>query len=140
VLPVSPALPSLRRRRSRTRRAALLLLAGVVLVATSPARAGGDFVDITVGGGRVWFAGGPGVRSLDARTGRTLTAPRLLGAAYPLSVTLASDAAWVASVEGGYVWGTLSRIDSGPARFESSGASTAARSSTSPRAPAAFGR
>ncbi len=109
--PVSSALPSSRRRRSRARRAALLLLAGVVLVAASPARAGGDFVDIAVGGGRVWFVGGPGVRSLDARTGRTLTTPRLLGAAYPLSVTLAGEAAWVASVEGGYVWGTLSRID-----------------------------
>jgi len=35
----------------------------------------------------------------------------LVGAAYPLSVTVAGGAAWVASVEGGYVWGTLTRID-----------------------------
>jgi hypothetical protein len=108
-LPVSPALPAL--RGVVAARAALLLLAGVVLVAAPPARAGGDFVDIAVGGGRVWFVGAPGVRSLDARSGRTLTMPRLGGAAYPLSVTLAGGAAWVASVEGGYVWGTLSRID-----------------------------
>src|SRR5437870_7595777 len=37
--------------------------------------------------------------------------PQLIGAAYPLSVALAGGAAWVASVENGYVWGTLSRID-----------------------------
>lgn len=109
-LPLSSTPPTGRRDR-RARRAALLFLAGVVLLAAPAARAGGEFVDIAVGGGRVWFVGAPGVRSLDARTGRTLTMPQLVGAAYPLSVTLAGGAAWVASVEGGYVWGTLSRID-----------------------------
>lgn len=51
------------------------------------------------------------MRELDARTGRTLGKPRLVGAPYPLSVALAGGAAWVASVENGYVWGTLTRID-----------------------------
>jgi hypothetical protein len=83
----------------------------IVLVTAPAARAGGDFVDLAVGAGRVWFVGPPGVRSLDARTGRTATTPRLLGAAYPLSVAVAGGAAWVASVENGYVWGTLSRIE-----------------------------
>jgi hypothetical protein len=92
-------------------RAALPLLAGVVLATAPAARAGGDFVDLAVEGGRVWFVGPPGVRSLDAHTGRTLSMPRLVGAPYPLSVTVAGGAAWVASVENGYVWGTLSRID-----------------------------
>jgi hypothetical protein len=90
---------------------AALLLAVVALASAPAARAGGDFVNLAVGGGRVWFVGPPGVRSLDARTGRTLAMPRLVGAAYPLSVTVAGGAAWVASVENGYVWGTLSRID-----------------------------
>jgi hypothetical protein len=108
-LPSSPA--TLRQRDWRARHAVLLLLTGVVLAAASPARAGGDFVDIAVGGGRVWFVGPMGVRSLDARTGRTLSMPRLVGSPYPLSVTFAGGAAWVASVENGYVWGTLSRID-----------------------------
>jgi len=34
-----------------------------------------------------------------------------VGAAFPTSVAVAGGAAWVASVENGYVWGTLSRID-----------------------------
>lgn len=88
-----------------------LLAAIFVLVLAPPARAGGDFVDLAVGGSHVWFVGEPGVRELDARTGRTLAMPRLVGAAYPLSVALAGGAAWVASVENGYVWGTLTRID-----------------------------
>jgi hypothetical protein len=92
------------------RRGLLAALGTVVLFAAPAARAGGDFVDLAVGGGRVWFVG-PGVRSLDARTGRTMAMPQLVGAAYPLSVALAAGAAWVASVENGYVWGTLSRID-----------------------------
>src|SRR5207247_5557033 len=83
----------------------------VVLLAAPLARAGGDFVDLAVGNTRVWFVGGPGVRELDAHTGRTIAGPQLVGAPYPLSVTLAGGAAWVASVENGYVWGTLSRID-----------------------------
>lgn len=88
----------------------LLATVAVLLVASS-ARAGGDFVDLAAGNGRVWFVGEPGVRVLDARTGRVLAGPRLVGAAYPLSVTLAGGAAWVAGVENGYVWGTLTRID-----------------------------
>src|SRR5919204_175315 len=87
-----------------------LLLVAAVLVGAPAARAGGDFVDLAVGA-RVWFVGSGGVRSLDARTGRTISRPQLVGGAYPLSVALAGGAAWVASVENGYVWGTLSRID-----------------------------
>ncbi|MGH6996371.1 MAG: hypothetical protein ACREES_11780, partial [Stellaceae bacterium] len=75
------------------------------------ARAGGDFVDLAAGGARVWFVGEPGVREFDAATGRVVASPQLVGAPYPLSVTLAGGAAWVASVENGYVWGTLTRID-----------------------------
>src|SRR5919198_4397293 len=91
-------------------RTALLVVAAGVLAAAPVARAGGDFVDLAVGA-RVWFVGSGGVRSLDAGTGRTLSRPQLVGLAYPLSVALAGGAAWVASVENGYVWGTLSRID-----------------------------
>jgi|SRR5919108_196173 hypothetical protein len=91
-------------------RTALFVVAAGVLVGTPAARAGGDFVDLAVGA-RAWFVGSGGVRSLDTRTGRTLSTPQLVGAAYPLSVALAGRAAWVASVENGYVWGTLSRID-----------------------------
>src|SRR5919204_3600020 len=92
------------------RRGFLAAVGVVVLVVAPAARAGGDFVDLAVGGSRVWFVG-PDVRSLDARTGRTISMPKLVGPAYPLSVALAGGAAWVASVENGYVWGTLSRID-----------------------------
>jgi hypothetical protein len=92
--------------------ATALLLIGVALAVPSLARAGGDFVDLAAAGSRVWFVGEPGVRELDAQTGRTLASPHLVGAAYPLSVTLAGGAAWVASVENGYVWSTLTRIDS----------------------------
>ena len=88
-----------------------MLVLATALVSVPAARAGGDFVDLASRGGRVWFVGPPGVRALDARSGRTLSAPMLRGAAYPLSVTIAGGAAWVASVENGYVWGTLSRID-----------------------------
>ena len=87
------------------------MLAATISIAAPSALAGGDFVDLAAGGGRVWFVGPSGVRSLDARSGRTRSTPRLAGAAYPLSVTLAGGAAWVASVENGYVWGTVSRID-----------------------------
>jgi hypothetical protein len=87
-----------------------LLLVAAVLVCAPAARAGGDFADLAVGA-RVWFVGSGGVRSLDPATGRTLSRPQLVGLAYPLSVALAGRAAWVASVENGYVWGTLSRID-----------------------------
>jgi hypothetical protein len=92
-------------------RTALLLVVAGVLVGAPAARAGGDFADLAVGGARVWFVGAGGVRSLDARTGRTLSRPQLVGLAYPLSVALTGGVAWIASVENGYVWGTLSRID-----------------------------
>ena len=92
------------------KRTALLLLLGG-LAAVPAARAGGDVVDLAAGGARIWFVSGSGVRSLDPRTGRTLSRPELVGTAYPVSVALLGGAAWVASVENGYVWGTLSRID-----------------------------
>jgi hypothetical protein len=88
-----------------------LLAVIVVLVVTPLAHAGGDFVDLAVGSTRAWFVGEPGVRELDARTGRTRASPQLAGAPYPLSVALAGGAVWVASVENGYVWGTLTHID-----------------------------
>lgn len=91
--------------------AVALLAVMALLFVASPARAGGDFVDLAAANGRVWFVGEPGVRELDARSGRVLASPHLVGAAYPLSVALAGGAAWIASVEGGYVWGTLTRID-----------------------------
>ena len=84
---------------------------GVSLLAAATARAGGQFVDLAVGGNRVWLVGESGVHELDATTGRIRAMPTLPGAAYPLTVTLADGAAWVGSVENGYVWGTLSRID-----------------------------
>jgi hypothetical protein len=90
--------------------AAALVLGGL-LGGPASAWAGGDFVDLAVGGGRVWLASGDGVRSFDARTGRQLSMPRLVGAPYALSVAIGGGARWVASVENGYVWGTLSRID-----------------------------
>lgn len=89
---------------------ALLAIVALLFVA-SPARAGGDFVDLAAANGRLWFVGEPGVRELDARTGHLLGSPHLMGAAYPLSVALAGGAVWVASVENGYLEGTLTRID-----------------------------
>lgn len=84
----------------------------VLALAVAPAaRAGGDFVDLGVGAGSVWFVGEPGVYELDAATGRTLARPQLQAAAYPLSVTVAGGAAWVASVQNGFVAGRLTRID-----------------------------
>jgi hypothetical protein len=89
---------------------AVRLLAAMLLLLVAPsARAGGDFVDLAAGNGRVWLVGEPGVRKLDARTGRLLASPHLVGAAYPLSVAMAGGAVWVASVENGYVEGTRSR-------------------------------
>jgi hypothetical protein len=90
--------------------AALLALVTASLLVTT-ARAGGDFVDLAVSDSRVWFVGGGGVHVLDARTGRTVATPQLVGTPYPLSVTVAGGAAWVASVENGYVFGTLTRVD-----------------------------
>ena len=84
---------------------------GVSLLAAATASAGGQFVDLAVGGNQVWLVGESGVHELDATTGRVRAMPTLPGAAYPLTVTLAGGAAWVGSVENGYVWGTLSRID-----------------------------
>jgi hypothetical protein len=98
-------------RRAAQGLAVALLVSTIALLLAPAASAGGDFVDLAVGSTRIWFVGEPGVRELDARTGRTLASPRLVGAPYPLSVALAGGAAWVASVENGYVWGTLSRID-----------------------------
>ncbi len=91
---------------------ALLVLAGAVLASAPVAWAGGDFVDVAAGGPRVWVVGPFGVRSVDALSGRILSMPQLTGAPYPLSVTVARGATWVAGVENGYTSGTLSRIDS----------------------------
>jgi len=115
VITLRSLLPAVRREapsRMRLRRlVGLAVVVVVVLLAAPLARAGGDFVDLAVGNTRVWFVGEPGVRELDARSGRTIASQQLVGAPYPLSVTLTAGAAWVASVENGYVWGTLSRID-----------------------------
>jgi streptogramin lyase len=83
----------------------------VVLCSAPAASAGGDFVDLTAAGGRVWFVGEIGVRELDASSGRVLWSPQPTVAAYPLSIAVAGGAAWVASIENGYVAGRLSRID-----------------------------
>lgn len=89
-----------------------LAAAGVIGVAVAaPARAGGQAVDLAVGGGRLWLVGDLGVQVLSASSGHPIASPTLAGAAYPLSVALAGGAAWVGSVEGGFVDGTLSRID-----------------------------
>jgi hypothetical protein len=84
---------------------------GISLLAAATARAGGQFVDLAVGGNQVWLVGESGVHELDATTGHVRAMPTLPDAAYPLTVTVADGAAWVGSVENGYVWGTLSRID-----------------------------
>ncbi len=89
----------------------MALVLAVVLAGAPAAHASGAFVALAAGGARLWLVGPFGVRSLDARSGRTLATPEPTHAAYPLSVTLAGGAAWVASVENGFVWGTLSRID-----------------------------
>ena len=68
-------------------------------------------VDLAVGGGRLWLVGDQGVQALSASSGQTLASPTLAGAAYPLTVALAGGAAWVGSVENGFVDGMLSRID-----------------------------
>jgi hypothetical protein len=98
-----------------SRRAGWIALAtaaiGISLLAAATARAGGQLVDLAVGGNQVWLVGESGVHELDATTGHIRAMPTLAGAAYPLTVTLAAGAAWVGSVENGYVWGTLSRID-----------------------------
>ena len=62
------------RRRRRVAFAALVL--GGLLVGSHSAWAGGDFVDLAVGSGRVWLVSGDGVRSFDAGTGRQLSMPR----------------------------------------------------------------
>ncbi len=115
VVTLRSSLPDVHREAPKQTRLSwvvgLAVVVVVVLLAAPLARAGGDFVDLAVGSTRVWFVGEPGVRELDARTGRTIASPQLVGAPYPLSLTLAGGAAWVASVENGYVWGTLSRID-----------------------------
>lgn len=95
----------------RSARIALAAAIGISLLAAATARAGGQFVDLAVGGNQVWLVGESGVHALDATTGRIRAMATVPGAAYPLTVTLADGAAWVGSVENGYVWGTLSRID-----------------------------
>ena len=96
---------------TRWRAVIVLLLAGIALVVPLAAHAGGDFVDLAVGGSRVWFVGEAGVRELDAATGKVLSTPQLRNAPYPDSVALAGGAAWIASVENGDIGGTLTRID-----------------------------
>ncbi|MGH3009867.1 MAG: hypothetical protein ACRDLM_10760 [Gaiellaceae bacterium] len=98
----------------RLRRFGLLAVAAataIVLAAAVPARAGGQMADLAVGGGRLWLVGDVGVKALSASSGKTIASPMLAGAAYPLTVALAGGAAWVGSVEGGFIDGTLSRID-----------------------------
>ena len=87
------------------------LIAAVALAFAPTALAGGDFVDLAVHGSTIWFVGEFGVRGLDTRSGRTVAAPVLVQASYPLSVAVAGGAVWVASVENGYVDGKLTRID-----------------------------
>jgi hypothetical protein len=100
------------RPRARAPRSHLAVALAVGSLISAPAaRAGGDFLDLAAGSGRVWVVGAAGVNTLDARSGRTLAKPALIRASYPLSVALAGGGAWIASVENGYVWGTLSRID-----------------------------
>lgn len=93
------------------RRTAVLLLAAAGLALVPVARAGGDFVNLAAGGGRVWFVGERGVVELDARTGRTVYSPLPTSSTYPQSIALAGGAAWVAGVENGFVGGKLVRID-----------------------------
>jgi hypothetical protein len=98
------------RLRSTAPAAVLALVA--LLVPASTASAGGEFVDLAVGGGRVWLVGGEsGVHSFDETSGRVRSAPVLPGAGSQLSVAVGGGATWVASVANGYTSGTISRID-----------------------------
>ena len=90
---------------------ATAIAAAVMLAAAAPVHAGGQMVDLAVGGDRVWLVGDPGIQVLSASTGHTVASPTLPDAAYPLSVALAGGAAWVGSVANGFVDGTLTRID-----------------------------
>lgn len=98
-------------RRRLCRGGFLAAAAAIVIAAAVPARAGGPMADLAVGGGRLWLVGDVGVKELSASSGQTIASPILTGAASPLTVALAGGAAWVGSVEGGFVDGTLSRID-----------------------------
>jgi hypothetical protein len=89
----------------------VVAIALLVLVLAPAACAGGDFSDLVVASRGVWTVGPFGVRTLDARTGKTIYAPQPASARYPLSVAVAGGAAWVASVENGYADGELTRID-----------------------------
>lgn len=89
----------------------LATIALLVLTLAPAARAGGDFVDLAPGAGAVWFVGEFGALELDASSGRTLAAPRPVPAAYPLSVAVSGGAAWIASVENGFVDGRVTRFD-----------------------------
>jgi len=99
------------RRRPAGKGMLALGAAAAMLLAASAVHAGGQMVDLAVGGDRVWLVGDPGVQVLSASTGRTVAAPSLPNAAYPLTVALAGGAAWVGSVANGFVDGTLTRID-----------------------------
>jgi hypothetical protein len=90
-------------------RALLVLLLAAALAPA--ARGGGDFVDLAAAGHRLWFVGAFGVRAIDTRTGLTVSAPALSDAPYPLSIAVGGGAAWVATVQNGYVHGRLARID-----------------------------
>jgi len=89
----------------------LVLLAGLALLAPSRAAAGGDFVDLTIARGHVWFVGEVGVNDISATTGRTLWTIQLAGAPYPTSVADVGGAVCVAGVQKGDVGGTLTRVD-----------------------------
>jgi hypothetical protein len=93
----------------------LALGALLLALAAGTARAGGDFTDVSAGRQTVWAAGDFGVDQLDARSGRVLRQFVLPGL-YPLSVAVASGAAWVASVADWTDPGTLTRIDAGSGR------------------------
>ena len=84
VITVRSLLPDVRRdvpwRLLLSRVVGLAVVVVVVLLAAPLARAGGDFVDLAVGNTRVWFVGEPGVRELNAHTGRTIASPQLVGA------------------------------------------------------------
>jgi hypothetical protein len=87
------------------------LVLAALLVPASTAFAGGEFVDLAVGGGRVWLVGESGVHSFDAASGDARSATVLPGAGAALSVAVGGGATWVASVANGYTSGSISRID-----------------------------
>ena len=97
-----------RRRRWNVR---LLTAALAVLLLAPAAFAGGDFVDATAGSRSVWVVGDFGVREFDAVDGHVLYAPRPTTPSTPISVVVADGAAWIASIENGFVDGRITRIE-----------------------------